>query len=435
MYSIHKEGATAIYRDTIEAVEISVDRDQCLGLIGIQDPPAVAWPEDFHEAFAAPSGTPPLRDLARGAGRVAIIVPDSTRGVPTAKVMPMLLEEFAAAGVPRSAITVVVAIGVHRPATEEEIRKIVGAGNLAGLKVISHDPYDGHELVTLGKTSFGTSVEVNKTVCEADLKIAVGKVEPHEFAGFSGGRKAVLPGIASERAIAFNHRPEMLLSPAARPGQLEGNPIHLDMVEAAGLLKIQFMVNLVVNQAGETVGVFTGDPVASHLAAVAFLRSFCQVSLPLRPDIIVTTPGRPLNINFYQSVKPLIALAPVMEKGGVLVLYCSCRDGLGTEDMLIPYEGAKDIETVIGRLKTDYRIQMDHALLLGKILQQGIRIVVATPSVDAAILQKIFMTPAADPQDALEKALKMVNKSKPAVLFFPQAQRALSVFNKAPKSI
>ena len=238
MYSIHEEGSKAIYRDTTEAVEISVGRNQCLGLIGIQEPPAILWPEAFRRAFEVPAGTPRLRDLARGAGRVVIIVSDPTRGVPTAKVMPILLEELASAGVPRSAVTVVVATGVHRPATEDEIKEIVGAGNIEGLKVINHDPYDGKQLVTLGKTSFGTLVEVNRTVYEADLRIAVGKVEPHEFAGFSGGRKSVLPGIAGEKTIEFNHRPEMLISPAARPGQLEGNPIHLDMMEAAGMLKI-----------------------------------------------------------------------------------------------------------------------------------------------------------------------------------------------------
>ena len=131
MYSIHEEGSKAIYRDTVEAVEISVDRNQCLGLIGIQEPPAIVWPEAFRRAFEVPAGTPRLHDLARGAGRVVIIVSDPTRGVPTAKVMPILLEELASAGVPRSAITVVVATGVHRPATEDEIEEIVGAGNFA----------------------------------------------------------------------------------------------------------------------------------------------------------------------------------------------------------------------------------------------------------------------------------------------------------------
>jgi nickel-dependent lactate racemase len=419
-----------VYRDGTENVEISIGRERCMGLTGFEEPPAVTWPDDFQSAFGTPRGTPVLRDIARGAGRVVVIVADSTRGVPTARVMPMILEELDSAGVQKSAVTVVIATGVHRPATPEEVGDIVGKESLEGLRVISHDPYDAGKLVYLGKTTYGTPVEVSRTVFDADLRIAVGKVEPHEFAGFSGGRKSVLPGIASERTIEANHRPEMLMAPEARPGQLLENPIHLDMIEASGMLKIHFTVNLVLNQAGDTIGIFAGDLVEAHLAAVHFMRSFCQVSLKARPDIIVTTPGRPLNINFYQSVKPLIALAPVMAPGGVLVLYCSCRDGLGTQDMLIPYEGARDVEEVIRRLNTEYRIQMDHALLLGKILLKGVRIVVATPSVEESLLQKMFLDTAESPQTALEKAMNMVLNPNPRVLFFPQAQRALSVLDQ-----
>ncbi|HQI02356.1 MAG TPA: lactate racemase domain-containing protein, partial [Deltaproteobacteria bacterium] len=258
MYSIREQGTEAVYRDRLEDVEISVEQGLCLGLAGFEEPPAVSWPEDFRAAFAAPLGTPMLRDLARGKRRVAVIVSDSTRGVPTAKVMPMVLEELADAGIRSKDITVVVARGVHRPATEDEIRDIVGEESLKGLTVINHDPYGARLLVSLGKTSFGTPVEVSRAVYEADLRISIGKVEPHEFAGFSGGRKSVLPGIASERTIEINHRPDMLMSPEARPGELSKNPIHLDMVEAAGMLKIHFTVNLVVNQAGETIGVFAG---------------------------------------------------------------------------------------------------------------------------------------------------------------------------------
>jgi nickel-dependent lactate racemase len=432
VYSIHEQGLKIVYQDGIEDVEISAPREQCLGLIGFEEPPALSWPEDFRTAFGTPMKTPPLHDIARGARRVTVIVSDSTRGVPTAKVIPMILEELASAGVRKGDITVIIATGVHRNATEHEISEIVGKEHLSGLNVISHDPYDADKLVYLGKTSFGTPIEVSRTVFEADLRIAVGKVEPHEFAGFSGGRKSVLPGIASEKTIAINHSPEMLMSPEARPGQLDENPIHLDMIEAAGMLKIHFTVDLVLNQAGETVGIFAGDLIGAHLAAVKFMRSFCQISLKQRPDIIVTTPGRPLNINFYQSVKPLIALAPVMAPGGVLVLYCSCRDGLGSEEMLIPYEGAKDIDEVIHRLKADYRIQMDHALLLGKILLRGIRIIVSTPSVESSILHKMFLDTAESPQEALGKAMAMVPNPKPTVLFFPQAQRALSVLDQAP---
>ena len=430
MYSIYEQGSGIVYQDRIEDVKISVDSALCPDLMGFKEPPAISWPDDFRAVFFSPAGTPPLRDIAQGAGRVVIIVSDSTRGVPTAKVMPMIMEELTFAGVKKSDITVVIATGVHRQATADEIACIVGKEYLDdGLQVISHDPYDADKLVSIGKTSFGTPIEVSRTVFDADLRISVGKVEPHEFAGFSGGRKSVLPGIASERTIEINHRPEMLMSPEARPGEIQDNPIHLDMIEAAGMLKIHFTVNLVLNQAGETVGIFAGDLIEAHLAAVSFMRSFCQISLTRRPDIIVTTPGRPLNINFYQSVKPLIALAPVMAPGGVLVLYSSCTDGLGTDDMLIPYEGARDMEEVIERLNHEYRIQMDHALLLGKILLSGIRIVVSTPNVEASILNKMFMEAAKSPQEAVDMAINMVTNQKPAVLFFPQAQRALSVLD------
>jgi nickel-dependent lactate racemase len=433
VYSIREVGSAVVYRDGVEGREIKVARDRCLGLVTLREPRPIAWPDGCRAALAAPLDVPPLHELARGARRVAIVVSDSTRGVPTARVLPMLLADLSRAAVPAAAVTVIVARGVHRPATREELAEIVGARALAAVEVVNHEPDDPDRLVRLGTTSFGTPVEVNRTVCEADLRLAIGKVEPHEFAGFSGGRKSVLPGVASRRTIEVNHRPDMLLSPGARPGQLDGNPIHLDMVEAASLLGLHFMVNVVLDQGGETVGVFAGEPGASHRAAVELVRSFCRVSLPERPDVVVTTPGRPLNIDFYQSIKPLIALAPIMEEGGVLVLYSSCREGLGTSDMLVPFEGAAGVEEVIRRLRADYRIQMDHALLLGKILQRGVRVVVACPPVDPETARKLFLTPAATPQDALDLALKLVAKRKPRVLFLPQAQRALPTLDVEPR--
>ena len=431
MYSLVKKNGTATYRDDIEDVTISTPVTNCLGLLQIREPAPLSWPEDFNSAFASPIGTPPLRELAAGTKRVAVIVSDSTRGVPTLAVMPMILKELALANISPQEVTVVIATGVHRPASSEEIRAIVGIDHADKVKVVNHDAFSPPELVNLGNTSYGTPVEVNRYVYEADLRIIVGKVEPHEFAGFSGGRKSILPGIASERAIRHNHRPEMLMSPLARPGQLEGNPIHLDMLEAAQKVGVQFTINLVLDKAEETIGIFTGGLQEAHLAAVQFMRSFCQITLNQQPDVIVTTPGKPLNIDFYQSVKPLIALAPVMAPGGVLVLYSFCRDGLGTTDMLIPYEGAKNIDEVISRLKSDYRIQMDHALLIGKILQQGAHVIVTTPHVGSAVLEKMFLTTANSPQEALNLALRIIEKPNPSVLFFPQPQRALTVLHQA----
>ncbi|MGE5583737.1 MAG: nickel-dependent lactate racemase [Bacillota bacterium] len=427
MYSIIEKAGEIVYRDQVENVELKIAKENFLNLVKFTEPAPLNWPKDARTAFQNPLGCLPLNQIARGAKKVALLVSDSTRGVPTAKVIPLLIKELAAAGVKLDQITAVVAIGVHRPATPEEMAAIIGPEYIGKIKVINHQPYQQDQLRYLGKTSYGTPVEVNKTVYECDLRIAVGKVEPHEFAGFSGGRKSVLPGISSEKTIEINHRPEMLLKPGARPGELHNNPIHLDMVEAAKLLGIDFTVNLVLNSQGEITGVFTGDLIVAHQRAVDFMRSFCEVRLAQQPDIIVTTPGEPLNINFYQSIKPLIALAPVMGKGGILVLYSFCRDGVDSEDMLVPYQGAASIEEVVKNLQAGYKIQMDHSLLLSKILLNDIKIIATSPNVAPEIFEKMFLIPAASPQKALDKALAMAGKPHPQVLFYPQPQRGLTV--------
>ena len=168
------------------------------------------------------------------------------------------------------------------------------AGDYHGrIHVENHDPYSGEKLAVLGRTSYGNCAEVNKTVQESDLRICVGKVEAHEFAGFSGGRKSVLPGIASEACIAYNHRPEMILDPRATAGVLEGNPIHLDMLETARMLGIDFCVSLVQNASGQPIGVFTGDLEQSHLAGIRFLRGIFGMEIKKTASIyLVTQIGR-----------------------------------------------------------------------------------------------------------------------------------------------
>lgn len=424
MYSVNRSGGLIRYRDEVEAVEILLAEDLFAGLVSVSEPTIAAWPEALGQALAHPCGCRPLSTLARGHQRVAIIVPDATRGVPVARLLPAVVAELEAAGVPLEQITVVVATGVHRPATETEILELLGP--LAGrLRVINHDPYDPAELVYLGTTSRGTPVEVNRTVYESDFRIAIGKVEPHEFAGFSGGRKAVLPGIAGERTIQVNHRPEMLLIPESTSGNLAGNPISEDMDEAAALLGIHFIINTVQGAQGEILKVFAGELRAAHRVAVEFLRSFCQVELAERPDIVVTTPGKPLNIDFYQSLKAIIALENVVKPGGTIVLYSACPDGLGTSDMFKPYQGARGIGDVIENLKADYKIQMDHALLVSKVMARNVTVVATSPNVPAEKLEQVMFQSAGSPQEALDKALAKCPQPKPRVLFYPQPQRTL----------
>jgi len=425
MYSINKKNKKIIYSDDIEKVKITIDERNYLGLIDIQEPPELIWPGDFLNSFKHPINSKTICELAKGAKKVAIIVSDSTRGIPTSKAMPFIINELEITGISLSQIVVVIALGVHRPASKEEMTEIIGNEYADKLKIINHDPYDEKKLIYLGTTSLGTPVEVNKIVYQADLRINIGKVEAHEFAGFSGGRKSVLPGISSEKTIKINHRPEMILKKGSIPGQLKSNPINEDMVEAAKMLGIHFSVNFVLNSNGQIVGLFTGNLLDAHQKAVEFVISFCKVRIKEKPDIILTTPGFPLNIDFYQSIKPLISLQTILSEGGIIVLYTLCPDGFNSDDMLLPFKGAKNIDEVIDALVKNYKIQMDHALLLCKIFKRKIKIIASSPNVEEETLKKIYIEPAENPQKAVEKAFGISTKINPKLLIYPQPQRTL----------
>jgi nickel-dependent lactate racemase len=276
MYFIENKNKKLIFSDTIEKIKITLDENSFLGLVNVKELEELKWPEDFKDSFQNPIHSKPINQLTRNASQVAIIVSDSTPGIPTSKVMPIILDELQIAGISLKQILVVIALGVHRPATEDEINEIIGKEYANRLKIVNHDPYNENKLIYLETTSFGTPVEVNKMVYHSDFRITIGKVEAHEFAGFSGGRKSVLPGISSEKTIRINHSPEMILKNGSIPGQLENNPINEDMIEAAKMLGIHFGVNFVLNATGKTVGLFTGDLFGAHKKAIEFVNSFCK---------------------------------------------------------------------------------------------------------------------------------------------------------------
>ncbi len=421
MYRLEDHGRKTRYIDEVENVRAELDSRNAAGLILPSLPSAKA--PDISGAFASPCSGKRLRDIARGRKKAVILVSDATRKVPTADVLPAVMEELLAAGMDERDVTAVVALGVHRRATESEMRDILGSW-WDRILIENHDAFSAERLVEIGTTSCGTPLSVNRTAYEADLRITVGKVEPHEFAGFSGGRKSVLPGIAGERTIRENHNPQWLMDPGAVPGRLEDNPIHEDMLEAAGMLGVDFAVNLLVDESNRLREVFCGDPVKSHEAAVAASVMDLCVKLVEPPQIVVTTPGEPLNICLYQAVKPLIALAPVLAPGGTMILYAKCPEGIDSPDMVRPFEEAEGLDGAFDYLVENYRIQMDHALLLVKIMKGGAEIVVVAPTVPGETIEKMHMTPAGTLQEAVDYALSRTRRET-GVLFFPCAQRFL----------
>ncbi len=425
MYHITTKSKKACYVDEVEKISISIPENFCMGMIEI-DKMSLLGEASFANSILNPIKQKRLKDIAleREAKSACIIVSDATRNVPTEKVAGFIVDELIEGGLSLNGIVFIVAIGVHRNADEMEFRKILGEELYGKVKIENHTPFLENNLVTLGVTSFGTPVEVNRKAYECDLHISIGKVEPHEFAGFSGGRKSVLPGISSERTIKANHSTAMLYSEKAVPGSMDGNPIHMDMVEAAELFRIDFTVSFVVNFQNQPAAVFSGSMQASHEAAVDYLRNYCRTSFE-KPDIIVTTPGSPLNIDFYQSLKPLIALTGILDFTITIALYCECREGVNSPDMLLPFYKTSTLTEMIDYVVKNYKIQMDHALLLSKIFKKNVKVVVYSPNVPDADIRIMHMIPSSSIDDMMNKAMALCGKEIPRILFYPQAQKSL----------
>jgi nickel-dependent lactate racemase len=426
MYQTSNRADQIVFQDTLENIELQIPAKDFLGLILPPELSVVTREADFERLILEPISGLGLSELAvqREAKSACVLISDATRQVPTSLVARTIVHELNQGGVALSEIIFIVAIGVHRDATEAEMRQFVGEDLYSQVRVVNHEPDNPANLIELGTTTFGTAVLVNKLAYQCDLHISIGKVEPHEFAGFSGGRKSVLPGVASRLTISQNHAPAMICSDTAVPGSLTGNLIHEDMVEAADLFRIDFTVQFVVDGSGAVLAGFAGPLTATHQTAIEFYLQNCRIRVP-KPDILVTTPGYPLNIDFYQSMKPLIALTELADPDMTIVMYCECPEGVNSEDMLLPFQLNPDVEAAVQYACDNYTIQMDHSILISKLLSKSVPVVVWSPNVAAADIQSMHMIPSPDTQSLLAVAAQACGKPSPKVLIVPQAQRLL----------
>jgi len=428
MYHIKLENGIAKYFDLDENRKIIIKKENFAGFYEAGDPPVITDEKIFLNAVLNPVNSGKrLRDitLEKKAKTACIIISDITRGVPTNKVANHLITELVAGGVSINNITFFVALGVHRKATVKEMKKFVGDELYNKIHIENHEAFDGDKLIYLGQTSRKTPVSVNKKAYECDIKITVGKVELHEMAGFSGGRKSILPGIASEKTILVNHRPEMIFDQGTGAGCLEGNPIHEDMLEVALMFGVDFSVNFVVNNSQKSAGVFAGGLVESHLKAVEFLRQFCDVKIETKPDIFVITSGSPLNCELYQGIKALIAMYHVLLKDSVVVLYGHFPEGVHSQDFLEPLAKYKDLDEARKYAWNNYRIQMDHTLPIIDILKMGTKIIICSENVSNEEIKVLRMIHCKELNKAMKLAFELSRKEKPKVAFCPHPQKAI----------
>ena len=283
----------------------------------------------IREALRAPIDSPPLADLVSQGDRVVVVHTDITRATPNGRILPGLLGELEEAGVAREDITLLNGLGTHRPQTQSELRALLGDFVLDHYLCLQHDCHDDANLISLGETSRGHSVRVNRTYLEADARILTGFIEPHFFAGFSGGPKAILPSLAGAESVFSNHGISMIAHPKATWGITDGNPIWEEMREVALRTEPTFLLNVALNARREITGVFAGEMLAAHSAGCAFVKANAMTGVDELYDIIVTTnSGYPLDQNLYQSVKGMSAASQVIKVGGAIIIAAACEDGL-----------------------------------------------------------------------------------------------------------
>ncbi len=283
----------------------------------------------LRAALLHPIASPPLASLVKSGDRVVVVHTDITRATPNDRLLPVLLAELEQAGVRRQDITLLNGLGTHRRQTEAELRQMLGEGVTANYRCLQHNCFDEESLVGLGVTTRGHPVRLNRTYLEAEVRILTGFIEPHFFAGYSGGPKAIVPSLSGAESVYTNHGLAMIADPNATWGVTVGNPIWEEMREVALMTRPTFLLNVTLNAEHEITGVFAGDMLEAHAAGCAFVRKEAMVGVDEPFDIVITTnSGYPLDQNLYQTVKGMSAAAKVVKDGGAIIMAAGCEDGV-----------------------------------------------------------------------------------------------------------
>lgn len=371
-------------------------------------PPLVDPPVAVTAALKAPIASASLGVVARGCKDAVIVISDITRPVPNTLLLPLIIAQLEAAGIPGEQITILIATGIHRPNEGAELERLVGAEIANSYRVINHFSKNLDEMVLVGKVADGVPAYVNKTYVDADLKILTGFIEPHMWAGFSGGRKSILPGISSVKTLEFMHGPEMVAHPQTRYGVLEGNPFHqagLDIMAKAGA---DFIVNVTLDTDKQVTGVFAGHPVEAHLAGVNFLRQHCVKTLDKPLDFVVTTnAGAPLDCNLYQTAKGLSGVSSATREGGVILIATECLEGFGSEEYRAVFEHVTTPAEFIRKLMQKEFFVPDQwcAQETYQVMLKN-EVWVHTEGIDAATLERFHFKPVVDLDRAIEELLQ-----------------------------
>ena len=355
--------------------------------------------EAVRHALENPIGCEKLQKIVRPGQKVAIVTSDISRPLPTWQIMPSVLDELYSAGVAKEDITLVFALGSHRPHTEEEKRHLAGDRAYEEVRCMDSTPND---CVHMGVTSRGTDVDITRVVAEADVRICLGNIEFHYFAGYSGGAKAIMPGVSTPAAIQQNHR--MMVSPDACAGKLVGNPIREDIEEAGAICGIDFIVNVVLDEHKHIVYAVAGEVTQAHRVGCAYLDKMYRNAIPQRADIVlVSQGGAPKDANLYQTQKALDNAKHAVKKGGTIILMGACPEGFGSATFESWLRDAPTAHSLVERIGKEFKLGGHKAAAIGMVLDDA-RIDFVS-EMDEELVRSIFLIPQPDAQTAFDAAM------------------------------
>ncbi len=395
----------------VEEVELPKEN-----LMGVLMPNQVALDmtgeAEVIRALENPIASKRLKDIVKPGEKIAVISSDITRPMPTYAVMPAVLNELYRAGARPGDITLVFGLGSHRKHTEDEKKKLAGERAWKEIRCVDSDPDD---VIHMGDTKAGTPIDITRAVAEADRRVCLGNIEYHYFAGYSGGAKAIMPGVSTRKAIERNHR--MMVRPEARAGLLSGNPCREDIEEAAAVCGIDFILNVVLDEHKHIVKAVAGDAVKAHREGCRFLDTFYLKEIDRRADIVIVSQGgAPKDLNLYQTQKALDNAKHAVRKGGVVILVGSCQEGLGEKTFEQWMLGASTPQDLIDRIGVQFQLGGHKAAAIALVLQNAEIDLVSDMEDD--FVRSLFMQPYRSVQQALDHAFEKLGRDA-SVLAMP----------------
>jgi nickel-dependent lactate racemase len=393
-------------------------------LLGVVKPNDVEMASDenseIESALSNPTGTPRLSEIADKGDRVAIIASDITRPSPSSKLLPPLIEELSAGGVSLADIRVVFALGAHRKHSAEEMKRLVGERVFSRVTCVDHR---ADNCIDVGHTRSGTTVEVFKDIPEYDVLVCTGNIEPHYMAGYSGGLKAILPGVCSRNTIEQNHR--MMTQSGSRAGKIDGNPLRGDIDDVSNLINVDMIVNTIQDDKRRIVKVVVGDPIMAHRKGAEYSDMIYKVKVAQPADIVITSPGGfPRDINLYQAQKALENARQATKRGGIIILVAECREGSGDPIFQKWLSEASSPNEVVDRISKRFVLGGHKAAAFASVMREHQVYLVSSMSTE--LVNRMHFKPATTVEKALDEALHHLGGDA-QILVLPEGNDTLPV--------